>query len=828
MNVEEKIFLLMSHLICVDQQIHNSEEEMLQAYAKEMNLSDNIINEKQKIISLSDDCIQIKEIIYRFPKESRDECIKFLFIMSSVDNYMDEKEIEMITMISKYWDIDNLKINQIKKEAKEFCDKEYKEKTKSSIELSRDAQFLIKLEKIFSPKFVQTASAFLSYKMKEKLKTLKDEILLSGPEYDEAVKNCEIVASSDFEFLINLVEHIDIELKGLATKLQRNVANLKKETTKGKSDNAKTLVELFEKHHKQINEDVLDKLDNLLISSTKKKRVLTYFTISFVGMTKAGKSTLHSIITKSDGKEIGVGKQRTTRLNRIYEWKNIRIIDTPGIGAPGGKSDEEIAKGIVDESDLIVFVLTNNNQKETEFRFLKILKEKAKALIILLNVKENLDNEVRLKRFMKNPEKEFSDDPRKLGGHIKHIRRYANEYYGNDNFEIIPVQLLAAKKAVQKEIEDHEKLYQHSRIHNFLNSLQYEVINNGTLRRSQTFLGCTVKDFQDIVGVLNDQKTNYNQSMKFINEKWVEAKKKIDNSKKLIIEQLLIKINEVYFDVQNSIPYFTDKYWNLKKSDIEFQWKVHLKTIKMDERIKDLVKQAQSDFVESINELLEEIGKEIELLSAMFENDFEIDNDKSSTLWKNIFRWGGVLSGVAGSIALIFSGPIGWTLIGLGVAFQFVSGFFKSKAKQKAEKIDKISTVLNKQIEDTKINSINIIEDELPKLFNSIQNDIERYFELMIANLDKTIEVLNKALIAVEESKDELNYAYAKRIIDWLNNEIGELTDENIANTIASVKRNIGIDMEITLNKGVGSKKQNGLDKILQEKLMINEQRRLS
>ena len=74
MNVEEKIFLLMSHLICVDQQIHNSEEEMLQAYAKEMNLSDNIINEKQKIISLSDDCIQIKEIIYRFPKESRDEC----------------------------------------------------------------------------------------------------------------------------------------------------------------------------------------------------------------------------------------------------------------------------------------------------------------------------------------------------------------------------------------------------------------------------------------------------------------------------------------------------------------------------------------------------------------------------------------------------------------------------------------------------------------------------------------------------------------------------------------------------------------------------------
>ena len=53
--------------------------------------------------------------------------------------------------------------------------------------------------------------------------------------------------------------------------------------------------------------------------------------------------------------------QRTTRYNRIYEWKNIRIIDTPGIEAPGGESDEAIAESVMDESDVICCVATDDS-----------------------------------------------------------------------------------------------------------------------------------------------------------------------------------------------------------------------------------------------------------------------------------------------------------------------------------------------------------------------------------------------------------------------------------------------------------------------------------
>ena len=133
----------------------------------------------------------------------------------------------------------------------------------------------------------------------------------------------------------------------------------------------------------------------------KKERALNYYTISFIGKTTSGKSTLHSIITGTGDEFIGVGKQRTTRFNRIYEWKNIRIIDTPGIGAPGGKSDEEIAKSVIDESDLICYVLKNDSIQETEFNFLKLIKDRNKPIVILLNVKENIEHEARLKIFLK-------------------------------------------------------------------------------------------------------------------------------------------------------------------------------------------------------------------------------------------------------------------------------------------------------------------------------------------------------------------------------------------------------------------------------------------
>lgn len=64
-------------------------------------------------------------------------------------------------------------------------------------------------------------------------------------------------------------------------------------------------------------------IDNSLTSNRevldKKRRNIRYFTIAFMGRTKAGKSTLHKVITQQETDDIGVGKLRTTRYNRSWE-----------------------------------------------------------------------------------------------------------------------------------------------------------------------------------------------------------------------------------------------------------------------------------------------------------------------------------------------------------------------------------------------------------------------------------------------------------------------------------------------------------------------------
>ncbi len=206
------------------------------------------------------------------------------------------------------------------------------------------------------------------------------------------------------------------------------------------------------------------------MSLDSKVRALSHFSITFMGKTKAGKSTLHAVVTGEGWNAIGIGKQRTTRLNRVYEWKHIRIIDTPGIGAPDGRSDEEIAESVIDESDVICYVVTNDSIQESEFKFLSLLESKSKPLIILLNLKNNLRDARRLKSFLDNPEKLFSmKGNNDLTGHIDRIRTYAQKHYSNNSFEIIPVMLLAAQlsqEEAHKEIKSD--LLKASKLKNFL------------------------------------------------------------------------------------------------------------------------------------------------------------------------------------------------------------------------------------------------------------------------------------------------------------------------------------------------------------------------
>ncbi|MGQ9873552.1 GTPase [Leptodesmis sp.] len=222
----------------------------------------------------------------------------------------------------------------------------------------------------------------------EQIKRLQREILLSGPEYDGAIRQCAKIAREDIEYANKALRDASLSLQKLGNDLQPIMHDIQKKIVgKGEYQTAKDVAKQLEQTRRNLSAEILHNLESVRETLQAKQRSLNHFSIAFMGRTKAGKSTLHAVITGEGWESIGIGKQRTTRYNRVYEWKGIRIIDTPGIGAPGGKTDEEIARSVIEEADVICYVVTNDSIQESEFAFLKVLKEKTKPLIILLNIR---------------------------------------------------------------------------------------------------------------------------------------------------------------------------------------------------------------------------------------------------------------------------------------------------------------------------------------------------------------------------------------------------------------------------------------------------------
>ncbi|MEA5510334.1 GTPase [Crocosphaera sp. UHCC 0190] len=398
--------LLLTHLISADQQIHNKELQYLQQIENSLMIDPLTREEKEKILSQDETMLSVEAVAKQVLKSQRDRLLKQLLTLTHIDEFYSPLEHQMIEKIGKIWGLDELKI-----------------------------QYLL-----------DSYSSQFSHQVFSEDRTDLKGILGNDPAYHKALDQCAEIAKEDYKFTKSALKQTQTILEQLRQGIKRQLKSHQSYDERGQGTTEKEVIKQLEGTEELLNNEIIKATNQVVESLHAKERALKYFTIAFMGRTKAGKSTLHAIMTGEGWEGIGVGKQRTTRLNRVYEWQNIRIIDTPGIGAPGGKSDEEIAQTVIDEADVICYVVTNDSIQETEFQFLQQLKEKAKPLIVLLNIKHNLRDDRRLQHFLQNPDKVFAKEGKNgLEGHISRIRRYAKEHYSNDYFPIIPVMLLAAQ-----------------------------------------------------------------------------------------------------------------------------------------------------------------------------------------------------------------------------------------------------------------------------------------------------------------------------------------------------------------------------------------------
>ncbi len=449
---------LLCYCIVINKQIHSNALKVVRDFCTEYHVD----MEKTKAYAILGDVQDkpdIEQLLENTSKSySYEELLAFrdwVCLVITVDSNLDTDELQLIKRMSNKfgWNFQELKsmLNEYKSSQILKNNQQMEEERDDKVK----ERFFLKAKKFFT--FDDKKSADIQQEI--------DRMVLNGSKYSEAIKNRAKTTAEDIEVAIENIESTERNLHNIQKEIQA-ITSKNPDISDNHGDDVNEVMNNYHETTSKLlqffDEEVPSQIKNLQNLLEKKKKASLFFSIAFIGRTKAGKSTLHSLLTNEGEDFIGVGSQRTTRFNRIYEKDLIRIIDTPGLDAvssdDGGKKDEEIALSIIDEVDVICYLVTNDNIEENEFKFLQALRKSHKKVIILLNNKNNimfsLDGKTYplIERFVSNPLKWYeSEDNDNIQGHINRIERWVDKYYDKEFTTIIPVHLQSAKLSRNKD-----------------------------------------------------------------------------------------------------------------------------------------------------------------------------------------------------------------------------------------------------------------------------------------------------------------------------------------------------------------------------------------
>ena len=585
---------------------------------------------------------------------------------------------------------------------------------------------------------------------------------------------------------------------------------------------------------KQIVDEGDEDLKGLLVTQEKTQEK---FTITFMGRTKAGKSTLHSILLGGLNSEfIGQGQTRTTRYNYVYDWNDIRIVDTPGIGAPGGQKDTDIARSVSDESDLIIYVVTSDSIQETEFDFMAELKERNKPILILLNKKENFfRTEKKKEAFLNDPSGWRTSDEGKeeLNGHITRIKTYIrnNLDFSEELIRIIPVHLLAARKSQEEDNpEVAEKFYEGSNIKELLDYICDTVKESGALRKAQTVYDGSVYHMMTYNDVVSEQLKAITKLREIYNSGWAKAISKIETESAIIEEKMIAAVNNEFNTFLNDeVNSFVNINYKVRKEQIiKEKWNTFIKGAKLDERIDARIKALTVEFETNVESIIKTYNEEF----RFFMDSVDI-NAKLVTVTDYIFIMrlvnsaGVIVTGCFPPAAII--GAIVGTVVGEGLSLAdkilMSSRGGKSREEYNQEKLFK---AIKDGVEKSRWKTIKSVRDVIHDSLKRNLENIRLYQRRMVKTFDRISEKLADINGLQEGKIQELNEMYARNILNYMAEDpFLDLSENHDDGFVLNVNREYGKAMKIGIPYGVKirlRKNEYSVEKVIQEKFRIMEE----
>lgn len=728
-------------MVIADKEINAMEVEVLD---RQFQLSNNdaLLTKRQSIFSDSEDKVLLESLLSdlrlkNITKEEKGEIIRILSKVAYGDDYLAKQERELLEKVGATLNyiIDDI-VNEVSK-----CSEERIEAARLST----------------AKRIVGKAENFLYDHFADKSNTKTIDMLLGSLGYSASIEKITDDAIVDLNRVTKIVDKINASLTNTNQSLKALIGGKKKH-----SKEVKQVIDIIDEIAKSFDEIIENSLKENVEVLNKKARNIRYFTIAFMGRTKAGKSTLHKVITQQKNDDIGQGKLRTTRYNRSWYWDKLRIVDTPGIGAPGGEPDTEIARSIIDEADIICYIVTSDSIQETEFDFFDTIKERNKPLYIILNVKSNLSQSVRLKRFLENPNawRECAG-PQSIQGHIDRIHDRLDGKYNMDAVEIIPIHLLSAQYGFSSDYDEEtaKKLQDGSNIFSFTRSIKSEVHRSGGLKKSLSVVDGTAYQIHQIGVVLQRDYKKLKDGHDLLLKKKNKFESFIKKEKQNLYSDLKTILSGAQNELHNRASTFASENYDNKNAGEKWGNDASVKAIysRLNEKINNRIE----DFNEKLKSELEEIASDIQIVASL-----NFKTNVNGTGITNIRLGVGIIGAIL-TAATAFIAP--WAPFVAGIVVSIITSMFTSKADKIQKATEKMRTQLFSNINQG-------IEEYSDKISNSVRKSIQNTNKSIIELLDAYINGTSAILKEIDElctecgnSESAINSLVGLRILEFVD-----------------------------------------------------------
>ena len=803
---------LLGYLVVINKQIHNYQVNVIRDYLNSFgcDIDDTPLKD---IFADSDRKLLLEDAINAFKVEEYDiqSIILFLlYLLASVDNAIDSGEEEFIGRIANNSALDDVKVITIKAAAIAEAS------TIRDINNVLFSRIKPQIDKKWYEKVIDWIICFL-----RRLFGIKDNSDEEQKrEYISVIQKCSQIAHEDFESIkpsytnvSGICEDVVHDIKVFNNSLPRDtdVAEEVSGAINAYCDKLKFITSEQERIAKE--------------SFEQKERTLSDFTISLLGRTKAGKTTLHSILTNQGRAYIGEGKQRTTRFNRVFQWNLMRIIDTPGIGSPEaeGRSDDEIANSVLGETDIICFVIADDAISRDILEFIERIAALNKPIAIILNHKDNIRPSVKYKRFLANPMEWLdTNNETSLTGHIERIQEYANKKGFGSLIHIYPVFLLAAIMSSEDQYSnDTDILWSSSNIDTFITSLKNWITQYGVVKRSQTLIDEAILTFNASKEKIVTAKKELLLEIAKLQGRKEKQILMLRKTEKLVIGEAHEVLRECFDRLAKKEAYAFAEMAYDKGDASSKSWKSFIERIKFEKTVKDELYQVLNIYIQKASDTTSDLFEDVyfSIRSAINTEDIKVPLNldfRSST------RIAGGVIGIAGAIALFVleaSNPIGWILSSVGILLELGSSLFMTREQKRQKEIDIIYHSIRKEIEKNADVEIEKTLKSISSGLNKKTNDIEEMFDSLLEGMQTAMDYSQTLENGYSEEITRLNKLYAIRLLQFVRNDYSEAEINN--NIVIDVDRKLPGKMRITVPSNIPTFDTETLKNVIAENVEI-------